>query len=226
MQPTILMALQDYVPVLISLVAFYWIAQMARFMNENTKVTAAVGLVFIASSGCLKATEKLIWAATGEEVLWMRHSLFILNSVGFTFIAWTVWRAQKSQTTNGLSVLRVPSIFAVIIIALISYAAFMLPGRTWFFIALAAASLANFTMIFFLIRHSIKVESSTGVGLYSLYIVVLIAMVFLSKSPSVTNQFEWIKQSANTVAAIIFALASRSLLSQTKKQDAQMLRTV
>ncbi|ACF14366.1 hypothetical protein Ctha_1912 [Chloroherpeton thalassium ATCC 35110] len=214
------MALEDYVPVIISLISFYWITQVARFFAKNTENLAKLALVVIASAGLLKATEKLIWAVTSEEVLWMRSSLFILNSVGFTFMAWIVWYAQKnSQSENG-GIWRVPIALVASILALVSYAAFMLPGRTWFFIALAAASIANITMIFFLVKQSIKLKVPISVGLYVLYFVVILSMVFLSKSPSATTHFEWIKQAANTLAAIIFAVASWNLLLRAKSNRA------
>jgi hypothetical protein len=209
MTPTFILALEDYLPVLISSLAFFWIAQMIGQMNRQCGHIAKLGLFFTVSGGLLKATEKAIWASTGEPMLWMRNSLFILTGLGFAYLAWALWSGRRGlQGAAQGSVWLPPILFSAVALSVITYAAMMLPGRTWFFISLGIAVISNVTLIGLLIALSVRIKDPIAALLFGAYIISVFALAGLSRSPSPTINIEWIKQAMNTLAAVILGAAA------------------
>lgn len=209
MTPTLFLALEDYIPVLISSLAFFWIAQMIGQMNQQCGQIAKIGLLFIVSGGLLKATEKVIWVSTGAQTPWMRNSLFILTGLGFAYYAWALWSGRKSLQGNIQDSVWLPAIIiTVVALGTITYAAMELPGRTWFFISLGIAVISNVTLIVLLIATSLRFKQPIAAVLFGTYIISVFALAGLSRSPSPTIDIEWIKQAVNTIAAILLALAA------------------
>jgi hypothetical protein len=220
MKPTIVLALEDYIPVLIALVSFFWVSQTAGSLEKRNGYLAKLGLVLIAVAGLLKATEKLIWVITDLQTPWMRNSLFILNGFGFTCFAWAIWSGRKSSKgqANSSSVWIIPTLICLVAGGLISYAAMSLPGRTWFFISLAFASVANIITISLLISLSLRFKLPATAALFAAYLVAVFALVGLSRAPSPTVNDEWVKQAMNTVAAVLLALATWRLRNTVSKE--------
>lgn len=213
MTPTLILALEDYIPVLISSAAFFWIAQLIGRMNRQCGQIANLGFLLVISGGLLKATEKSIWAATGEPVLWMRNSLFIFTGLGFAYLAWALWSGRKELQGKSVqsSVWLLPIVLGGVFFAAISYSAMMLPGRTWFFISLGLAVISNIILIGLLISISLRFKQPLSALLFAAYIITVFALAGLSRSPSPNIDIEWIKQAMNTLAAIILAAAAWKL---------------
>lgn len=221
MTPTLILALEDYIPVLISALAFFWIAQTIGQMNRQCGQIAKLGLVLVVSGGLLKATEKTIWASTGEPVLWMRNCLFIFTGLGFAYLAWALWSGRKELQGKPVqsSVWILPIVLGGVFFAVISYAAMMLPGRAWFFISLGLAVFSNVTLIGLLISISLQFKQRLSALLFAAYIITVFALAGLSRSPSPTIDIEWIKQAMNTLAAVILSAASWQLSRSTSLED-------
>ncbi len=207
MTPSIWMALQDYLPVFISVFSFFLISKTVSVFNPALKWVALTGLVLCFTGGFLKATEKVIWALTTEETLWMKYSLFICNSLGFIFLASALWCALGSINKRcKSSVWLLPFSLGTIELVLISYLAIEFPGRQWFFTTLGIAFLANFTMIICLILLSRKINQPKFGYIFALSFFLVLTLVGLARSPSETINVEWVKQGVNTISALCFAI--------------------
>ena len=218
MTPTILMALQDYAPVLISLFSFTLIIKTVGLTNFRLKPIATSGLVLCFTGGFLKATEKVIWALTTQEILWMKHSLFILNSLGFIFLASALWFALYGSDQKR-SVWLLPSMLGLFEILTITLISSLTPGREWFFFTLGIAFLANLAMIVFLFLLSRKINHPKIGYVFIVSFALVISLVGLAKSPSPTLSIEWFKQGMNTLSASCFALGTWLLYKNMPKDS-------
>jgi len=207
MTPSIIMAIQDYVPVFISLFSFLLIAKTVGSFHQKLKPIALVGLLLCVTGGFLKATEKVLWAITTEETMWMKYSLFIFNSIGFIFLAAALWFALKPEQDEKISSpWLVPLGLGGAELILISALAIGIPGRIWFFTTLGIAFLANLAMMIFLFRLARKVQRPKIGYIFVLSFLIVISLVGLAKSPSATQSAEWFKQAMNTLSALSFAI--------------------
>ena len=84
------MALQNYMPVLLSTLAFYWIAQMLRAKSKMLGNVAMAGVLLALIGGMLKATWKLSMSLTHADIDLFRDGLFPLIGPGFTLMAFAI----------------------------------------------------------------------------------------------------------------------------------------
>ena len=95
MTPTLTIALEDFVPVFVTFFALLWLTRMIFSMDRRSGYVAAIGSLLVVLGGLFKATSKLMWVFSGELILWMENSLFILMAPGFAFLAWGIWCGQR-----------------------------------------------------------------------------------------------------------------------------------
>ena len=218
MQPTLALAIEDLVPVILSLLALRWLARMALRMHRPSGYLATAGLVLIVLGGVLKATAKLIAVIGGREVAWMANSLFPLMAPGFVCFGWAMWCGQQAfcggQAPRRVwPCLRLSSFWAA---APSRLSVLSGPGRAWFLVALTLAVLATTLSVILLVRQCWR-QNLRALGLlFCLYLLITLLLNGMARRPSDTLAAEWIKQIVNTLAAATFALAAWLLSRRTR----------
>ena len=229
MQPTVALAVEDYLPVLLSFLGLLWLVQMVFRMYRPAGYLAAVGLALIFAGGFLKATEKLLGATTGQGVSWMNDSLFVLLGPGFTCVAWAVWCGQRAAAgrSSPKPIWLVPTVISAVALGAAAYAAATQTGRGWFFIMLTLTVLATVATIVLLIRQSWQQNMRVVSLALVVYLFATLMLNGMARTPSETLAVAWGKQMVNTAASGIFAFAAYHLSRATiqlLRLDSQTLR--
>ncbi len=97
---SIALALQDFMPVILSSVGLFYIAEMIATAEAHSRWPALLGAWLVMLGGGTKAAWKLNIAATGANIVWMDNALFVLMTPDFIFLAYTLWRAQRAMRGN------------------------------------------------------------------------------------------------------------------------------
>jgi len=219
MTPTLTLALEDFVPVLLTFLALLWLAQMIFAMDKRSGYVATIGSLLVVLGGLFKATSKLLWVFSGELIIWMENSLFILMAPGFAFLAWSIWCGQRRvfQEVRPQYVFHVPMSFFLIIGGGTFYFNSSDQGRIWFFVLLTLVVLMSSLMLILLNRHALHYGLNGTASLFLVYLVITLVLNGMARTPSPTTSVEWMKQIINTGASIILALASWQLWRGTKE---------
>ena len=222
MEYTLGLALEDYVPVILSIAGLWLIAQMIRQIRQDLGVMAITAVVLIASGGLLKASWKLIIASSGNDVVWMDNSLFIFLAPGFTLMAAALWTAQRHMAGKTVSgspwqrPLLLITLFAVVAIIMATRG-----GRTWVFVLLGLTTLGNTAFLILLIRQAWQQNQCDYLRLYlvSTYcsFSCLVAWLVLTLKPS---PLQWGEQITNTFSQGAFVYAAWQLTQVTKAKSA------
>ncbi len=219
MTPTLALALEDFVPGLLTLLALLWLTQMIFAMDRRSGYVAALGSLLVVLGGLFKATSKLLWVFSGELITWMENSLFTLMAPGFAFLAWAIWCGQRRvfRDTSTQFVFQVPMSFFLIIGGGTFYFNSSDQGRIWFFVLLTLVVLMSSLMLILLNRHAMHYHLKGTASLFLVYLVITLVLNGMARTPSPTTSVEWMKQIINTGASLILALASWQLWRGTKQ---------
>lgn len=207
MEYTLSLALEDFVPVVLSSLGLFFIRRMvlARVGGLPGRV-ATLGWVLITVGGLSKSTWKLIMALTDgtRDVAVLDNALFVFLAPGFVCMAWAVWRMRGGKGGWGVPAGIIATFYVLALITVLTS-----PGaRTWVFVLLGLTTLANLTLGILLIRQAWQ-KGQKGMGV--LFVVNLVAIFILSGLARVEPQtipLQWIEQSINTVSQGAFALAA------------------
>jgi len=217
MTPNLALALEDFVPVFLTLFALIWITRMIFNMDQRSGFVGVIGSILVILGGLFKAISKLLWVINGELILWMENSLFLLMAPGFALLAWAIWTGQKSLYWGVQSryVFHVPFAFVILIIG--GGFIFRSEGRSWFIVLLTLVVIMSSVMLILLSRHALKNHLKGNASLFLIYLVLTIVLNGMARTPSPTIGVEWTKQLLNTTAALILAFASWQLWRSTAR---------
>ena len=204
---TVALALFDYVPIAFTALGMFWLCRSELFGNQTVRKLAIVGACLIISGGLLKATWKLIVASTGEHIVWMNNSLFILMAPGFTLLSYALFIRQSLFVRLRIALLLTSLIPLIALLIFIIYP----DQRLWFFWLLTVVTLANTVVIFMLARTSWSSGDGVISLLYVLSFVGTLTLSGLARIPEQTAALQWIEESINAVAQGLFFLASLRL---------------
>ncbi|MFC2028986.1 hypothetical protein ACFLTX_03560 [Chloroflexota bacterium] len=218
MEPNLLLALEDFVPVLLTMLALVWLTRLAFSMNRQSGYIAVIGSLLVVLGGLLKAASKLLWVVSGEQISWMENSLFLLMAPGFAMLSWSIWTGQR-KIFRGIQT-RIPYLVPIIILILVAggaaYFSGIEQGRTWFIILLTSVVLMTTIMLILLSRHAWHYQHRLTAFLFLLYLLITLALNGMARTPSPSISMEWIKQLVNTTAAAILAYASWRLWRENR----------
>ncbi len=83
-QFTVPMALADYIPVVLFLLASVTLVKdLKQKMNKTALLLFFGGISLVFAAGCLKATYKLLYALHAGDFLWLNNQFFFNQSFGF-----------------------------------------------------------------------------------------------------------------------------------------------
>lgn len=225
---TIPLALYDFVPVVFTGVALFWVTRMVAFVCSEMGRTVAIGAALVVAGGTAKATWKLIMAASGSavDVRWLDNSLFIFMAPGFLLLAFGVWgmtRIVRRLSSTPARVLRPLSV--ALTLAGATLLAVLLPGspawsRLLLGVMVPAALALNVLFVIFAVRE--RLAWATALLLANLGGTLVLN--WMARLPEQTIPLQWAAQTVNSVTWLAFAVAAHLVYAHTRARfgvDAQ-----
>lgn len=214
---TLALALQDFMPVALSAIGLFYLAELADKMSGGRAVLkwfALAGAWLTMLGGGTKAAWKLNLAATGNNLVWTDQQLFFAMGAGFTLLAWAFIAARRAHA--GKPIAAYSWLIPLGIIAVHWGAAFYLKSafadtRTWFFLLLGLTTIANFALSGTAIRQAFENKQTLVAALFILNIVAILALQGLARTGDRTEAMQWTQQLINTVSNGFFAYAGYAL---------------
>ena len=202
------LALFDYLPVAMSALGLGLLAQLLSRALPGALGWLLVGAGLVVAGGLSKATWKLIWVLTGQDVQVLDALLFICIAPGMILLAchaaaasWR-WRNAVAAVHPGRNSL----LLATPLLVAAGLAAGFAEGRAWFFVLLAAGASANIVLALMLVRLS-WVWGRRFVGAFFLLSILLtLGLSALARIPEQTAALQWLEETINLVAQGCFAL--------------------
>ena len=222
------LALEDFLPVIMSSIGLWFIAQMLLRIDANLGRMAQIGWVLITIGGLFKSTWKLLMAATDSNVnvVFFDKGLFVWMGIGFVLMSYAIsysWRILQGRSPRkGIGRIW---LFPLVTIAL-HFGGALATGfpdpsiSTWRFIFLGMLTIANVVVAVLLIRQARRQGQSLTAALFVVNIVIVFVLSGLARIPDQTIPLQWTEQLLNTVGQGAFMVAAWQLATQMEKQPA------
>ncbi|MCS6846476.1 MAG: hypothetical protein RMN52_02020 [Anaerolineae bacterium] len=210
----LVMALQNYMPVVLSALGLIWIAQMIRATHAAAGRLAFAGAALIILAGTLKATWKLVMSIARVDMPLLSQSLFPLIAPGFSFVAWALFVSKwvRSPNSNG-AVLWLPPVLVSAAALLFALAlAVTRPDRTWVFVLIGVATAANVALAVLLIHSALQRRNGLAAGLFALNLIITFALSGIAGMPNKSLEVHWVEQIISTISNAGFAWAAWMLV--------------
>jgi hypothetical protein len=213
---TLSLALEDFIPVLFSSIGLYFVSRMVKNVDARLGQMATIGFILVSIGGFLKATWKLVMAATETRVniAWFDKGMFMWMSVGFTLLAFALWfmseiRSGKRQPNR---IWLGPSIVLGLSFVAILFTGFPdLTVNTWRFILLGVMTIGNVVMVVLLIQQARYNNLNKMAWLFLANIVIVFVLSGLARMPEQSIPLQWTEQLLNTFGQGAFAYAAWKL---------------
>jgi hypothetical protein len=201
---TVPMALEDFIPVIFTAVGLYFLLKVIIRRYRNLCGLACLGATLVITDGFLKAFWKLIYAASGTDIAWMKDSLFVLMGPGFIFVSWALWRGLKEQISTNRQIWLTPLAIVLPSLCLSLYLAMNLPDRSWARILLMLTTIGIFFTNGQVIYSCVKKKLYLPIIMLLITIITIFTQVYISQLQQ-TTAIHWIGQVNNTVSQAGFA---------------------
>ncbi len=221
---SVFMALQDYIPVILSSIGLFFLAQMVNRVDKQAGKLAILGWFMVTSGGFNKATWKLMMATTNSQtdIRILDDGLFFLLGPGFLAMGFAIWYAQRTIVDKKRpffnSVWIVPGILNATFVGLAVSLGILSPEkRTWYFIVLGLTTIANFVTAGLVIRQGYRFGDMLVALLFAFNVLMILMLTGMARIEPQTVSLEWIQQFSNTLSNAAFAFASYKLAKLTEK---------
>lgn len=225
---TLGLALYDFLPVIFTGIAVYFIARLIQEWAPSAALAAGVGAGLVTLAGLSKATWKLIVTVTGQDLTWLANALFPLMAPGFILLAVGMWMARRVRTGKAAPgwVWMLP-----LLLILLTYAnaAYQTWGagveRGWFMPIMTLASVGNIGLTILLMMSAGRRRWGLAL-LFTVNLLMVFALIPIAQIEPKSVGLHWFEQTLTTVGAAAFALASYRLLrlSRAKQRPADIPR--
>ena len=204
------LALFDFLPVLLSVVGLFVLANFLATALPDARPLLLFGFALVAVGGFSKATWKLIWVLDHTNLVALDALLFICMAPGMVLLALHTaaasarWRGGTAALDPGQGSLfiSVPLLAAAIVLAVARP-----EGRAWLFVLLYASALANMAMCVLLIRLSWGWSQRLTAGVFLLSMLLTLSLSWLARIAAGSLPLQWLAESINLLATGSFALA-------------------
>lgn len=223
---TLPLALEDFIPVILSSIGLFLISRMVRRIDPRLGQMAQLGWILVSLGGLLKATWKLVMAITNAQtdLVWLDKGMFIWMAAGFTLLAFALWHTAgtRAQNVNQNPLFRLwlgPLI--VLGLALIAIFATGFPDiavNTWRFILLGITTIGNVALAVLLIQKSRHLGRNLAALLFLVNIIIVFILSGLARIPDQTIPLQWTEQLLNTVSQAAFLYAAWQLAETVTKR--------
>lgn len=210
----LVMALQNYMPVALSALGLIWIAQMIRATHAAAGRLAFAGVALVVLAGILKASWKLVMSVARVDAPLLSQSLFPLIAPGFTFVAWALFLSKQVRGRNGSDAVAwfPPALISASALLFALALTVTRPDRTWVFVLIGVATVANVALATLLIHSALRRRSGLAAGLFALNLVVTFALSGIAGMPNRSLEVHWIEQIISTISNAGFAWAAWMLI--------------
>lgn len=205
---TIGLALYDFVPVILTGLAVYFIASVVRMKGVPAHQIAAVAAGLVFAAGLSKAIWKLIATLAGQDLVWLASMLFPLMAPGFALLAAGIWASQRPKPPQTALFWLIPLVLIAAVFALAVYRMGAGIERGWFMPIMTLASLSNIglTMMLFIMawRRGLR-----GVAiLFTVNLAMVFALIPIAQMDSHSIAMHWLEQTLTAVGAAAFAYSA------------------
>ncbi|GAB4490760.1 MAG: hypothetical protein Fur0016_03000 [Anaerolineales bacterium] len=214
---TLGLALEDFLPVILSSAGMYFISRMVSNTQPGLGAMATLGWILVTIGGLLKAIWKLVMALTQTQVnlVWFDKGMFIWMSAGFTLLAFALW--MMAETRSGKQPRHIwagPAMVLGLSLLAILFTGFPDPSvNTWRFILLGVMTIGNVAVVFLLIQQA-RASGKNGLAILLLiHISLIFVLSGLARIPHQTIPLQWTEQLLNTFSQGAFAYATWKLTS-------------
>jgi hypothetical protein len=219
---TVPLALYDFLPVVFTAVALYWVVRMVVFISPEMGRMAAVGALLVVTGGTAKATWKLIMAASGGtlDIRWLDASLFIFMAPGFILLACAVWGLTRIVRDLSPLPARVLGPLGVVATLVTSVAfAVVAPGSpAWSRVLLGAMVIAALALSVLFIIFAIRERLHAATVLLLLNLAGTLALNAMARLPEQTIPLQWAEQTVNAASWLAFAVAANLVYAHTRER--------
>lgn len=214
---TIVLALQDFMPVMLSAAGLFALAIMIGRAHPVSGRMAVLGATFVTVGGLSKAAWKLIMAASNEQIdiTVMDDALFWLMGPGFTLMAYALsyaLRVMRGAALKRANVWLVPCGVVGLFVAVAAAFLFVPGSRTWNAVMLGMTTLGSFVLGGLAIRAALKAVRPGIAALFAFNLVCILVLAGMARVPSQTVALQWFEQILNTFSNGAFLLASLRLV--------------
>ena len=219
MEYTVSLALFDFLPVIFTAVGFYFLYKMITHVDTMQGKVFLIGAVLTVIGGFLKATWKLIIAASDIDIIWMDKGIFVWMAAGYVLIFWSVWQITRTvQGKNAFNAWIAPTVISAISFGGAYYLYVSMPGSpTWRLALLSVMTLASILTSILLIVFAFRQKLSLAGTLFIVNLVIILVMNGVARMPEQTITLQWIEESINTVSWFCFAVASKKIFENTRE---------
>jgi hypothetical protein len=224
---TVALALEDYLPVLLSAYGLFLIARMITRMDPQCSRLAYLGVALIALGGLSKATWKLIGALSSGQtnIQLLDNALFFCLAPGFILLTFALWYAQRSMYggTRPRNVWIVPGALALLTVFTAAFIAVAMfdPNREgrqmWFFMLLGMTTIFNFVALGLAIRQARRQKLTLAIGLFVINLAAIIILQGLARTSNFSEPMQWVQQITNTLAQVALVYGASLLSNQTDR---------
>jgi hypothetical protein len=219
---TVPLALYDFLPVVFTAVALYWVVRMVVFISPEMGRMAAVGALLVVTGGTAKATWKLIMAASGGtlDIRWLDASLFIFMAPGFILLACAVWGLTRIVRDLSPVPARILGPLGVVATLGASVAfALAAPGSpAWSRVLLGTMVFAALALSVLFIIFAIRERLHAATVLLLLNLAGTLALNAMARLPEQTIPLQWAEQTVNAASWLAFAVAANLVYAHTRER--------
>ena len=176
------MALVDYIPVIFfAVAAVILMRDLYHKMSKGAFALFAAGCIDIVCAGALKATYKLLYAATVCDFEALNAMFFPVQSIGFLLAGIGILAMVCHKQTRSKLLAVVPPVFS----------------GTFVFVALMVAGLGLMDVVLCIL--SVKLKKPAVIVLFALSFVCSLCMGYLSSQNFAQAAMNWIAEGVNVV---------------------------
>jgi len=198
------LAVEDFAPVLLTTCG---VLLLRRLTGSGGVVLAAA---LIGTGGFAKATAKLVVAAGGPDLPWLRGMLFPLLTLGFALLYAELRRAATGRLSRGFIIPTVALIAVCAVAAIL--AADTLP------MLVSTTVFATLTGIH-LIRLARRRGDNLSAALIAAQLLAFFVLGPLGARPDQTVALQWTEQLCNTAAQTAFLIAAYRLAGVSRPRS-------
>ncbi|WP_298818488.1 hypothetical protein [Chloroflexus sp.] len=206
MEYSLALALEDYLPVIFSIIGVSLIARTIWQLDRPLGMMAFVGVGLMAVGGVLKATWKLLMAINGTDVPLFSQALFPMIAPGFTLIAMAVY--SYTRQLRGKAGVRWPWLAPLIVISLFVGGSALIAanGGPWRVPLIMLATIANVALLLMLAVGAWRRNMRPLAVVFVVVLLVVIGMSQMASNVPQTIAVQWFEQIAQTLAQLAFCL--------------------
>jgi len=206
------LALEDFVPSVLSLFAFLIVARMVRSMDEASGRWALAGGLLVVAGGLSRATWKLALSTTGADLEPLYLALFPALAFGYPTLATATWRAARVAGGGRARIpAALPGAVAVLVLVPLTAVLWSPESRLVPLLWLVAGTIGSAALSLVLARWALQAGRPRLAALLLLNLAITVILNGVARSAQGAEAIQWVQQGINTANQLLFLLTVRAL---------------